>query len=258
MELKIYSPDSDGFVKEIRWNHEEIKRELAEKMSYYTDLVYTDDQISAAKKDRATLRKFVKALDDKRKDIKNQCLAPYMEFERQLQDIIALVNEPITMIDTQIKAVEDERRAQKRAKLVEYWRTVELPFTVEFERIERTKWSNATVSIDTAKKEMEDIAVKISNEYEAISGMPEISFYAAEHYRATLDFVASVNEAKRLAEISRRKDAAEKSEDVDKQDSQPDFEPVRQPVSFRAWLTVDDAKALREFFIDRGIKFISI
>ena len=25
MELKIYSPTEDGFVKEITWNHEEIK-----------------------------------------------------------------------------------------------------------------------------------------------------------------------------------------------------------------------------------------
>lgn len=32
MELKIYSPTEEGFLKSIEWNHEEIKREVADLM----------------------------------------------------------------------------------------------------------------------------------------------------------------------------------------------------------------------------------
>ena len=32
MELKILSPQEGGFVKEIRWNNEKLKGEIAEKM----------------------------------------------------------------------------------------------------------------------------------------------------------------------------------------------------------------------------------
>lgn len=50
MELKIYSPTEEGFLKSIEWNHEEIKREVAERVRYYKNLAYTDDQIADAKK----------------------------------------------------------------------------------------------------------------------------------------------------------------------------------------------------------------
>ena len=29
MELQIYSPTQDGFIKEITWNHDAIKKEVA-------------------------------------------------------------------------------------------------------------------------------------------------------------------------------------------------------------------------------------
>lgn len=50
MELVIYSPSDDGYLKEIKWNNEEIKAEVAERMAYYRDLAYTDDQMNDAKK----------------------------------------------------------------------------------------------------------------------------------------------------------------------------------------------------------------
>ena len=108
MELKIYNPTEDGFIKSIEWNHEEIKKEIAEKVEYYKNLVYTDNQIKEAKADRAALNKFVKALEDKRKEVKKQCLAPYEDFEANMKEIIAVVNEPIALIDSQIKDHEKQ------------------------------------------------------------------------------------------------------------------------------------------------------
>ena len=85
MELKIYSPTEEGFLKSIEWNHEEIKREVAERVRYYKNLAYTDDQIADAKKDRATLNKFVQELEATRKAVKKQCLAPYEDFEKKIK-----------------------------------------------------------------------------------------------------------------------------------------------------------------------------
>lgn len=86
MELKIYSPTEEGFLKSIEWNHEEIKREVAERVRYYKNLAYTDDQIADAKKDRATLNKFVQELEATRKAVKKQCLAPYEDFEKKIKE----------------------------------------------------------------------------------------------------------------------------------------------------------------------------
>ena len=66
LELKIVSPSPEGFVQEIIWNADEIAEEVAAKVGYYKNLVYTEDQVTEAKKDRAKLRKF---RDEHRREI---------------------------------------------------------------------------------------------------------------------------------------------------------------------------------------------
>ncbi len=114
MELKILSPQEGGFVKEIRWNNEELKAEIAEKMQEYKSLAFTEETIKEAKADRAKLNKLRTAFEDERKRIKKLCMAPYDEFEKQVKELIALIDEPIRLIDGQIKEVEEQRRVEKK------------------------------------------------------------------------------------------------------------------------------------------------
>ena len=81
MELKIYNPQVDGFLKSIDWNFDELKEEITKKSSDYLNLVYSSDQIKDAKQDRANLRKLVTALENKRKEIKKEIHGfPYDDF----------------------------------------------------------------------------------------------------------------------------------------------------------------------------------
>ena len=70
MELIIYNPQEGDFLQQIDWNFEDLKGEISKKSQEYMNLVYSDSQIKEAKKDRATLRKLITALEDKRKQIK--------------------------------------------------------------------------------------------------------------------------------------------------------------------------------------------
>ena len=74
MELKIISPQEGGFIKEIRWNNEELKAEISEKMQEYKSLAFTAETIQDAKKDRAKLNKLRTAFEDERKKVKKQCM----------------------------------------------------------------------------------------------------------------------------------------------------------------------------------------
>lgn len=103
MELRMTEVN---FPQKLEFNYEEIKQEVTEKVALYKNLVYTDDQIKEAKADRAKLNNFVKVLEDKRKEIKKQCLQPYEDFERQIKEIVSVVNEPIALIDKQIKEAD--------------------------------------------------------------------------------------------------------------------------------------------------------
>ena len=71
MELQIKEPQP--MVVEIE-NFEELKAEIAQSVQKYETMIYGENQVSEAKKDRAKLNAFKNALDDRRKEIKKQCL----------------------------------------------------------------------------------------------------------------------------------------------------------------------------------------
>ena len=48
-----------------------------------------------------------------RKEIKKQCLQPYEQFEAQIKDLLALIKDPVSLIDTQRKDFEEEKKKKK-------------------------------------------------------------------------------------------------------------------------------------------------
>lgn len=218
MELKIYNPTKDGFLKAIEWNHEDIKKEVSEKVEHYKNLVYTDEQIKDAKADRAALRKFAEALEDKRKEIKKQCLAPYESFEKQMKEIIAIVNEPVALIDKQVKEYEEKQKKDKLESIKEYWKTqqtktvISKPEGLTFEKVFDPKWLNANTSMKSIKAAINDAIDKFNAEMDTLANLPEFSFEAQQTYISTLDIKKALNEAHRLSEMAKMKAEQEKLE----------------------------------------------
>lgn len=272
MELQIYSPTTDGFVKEITWNHEEIKKEVAEKVKKYTNLCYTEEQIQEAKADRATLRKFVEAMESKRKEIKKQCLTPYEAFERQLKEITAIVNESIMMIDGQVKGYEQKQKDEKLEAIKAYWQTLladnKIPAGITFDQLFNEKWLNATFKITAVCSEMNDRLEQIEKDLATLENLPDFAFEAVEVYKYTLDLNKAIAEGRRLSEMQKRKaetealkaEALKKASEPEVQSNpKPDVESVdRQWISFSAYLSTDEAFALKEFFNGRNIEFKAI
>jgi len=256
MELKIYSPTEDGFIQAIEWNHEEIKKEVAEKVKHYTNLVYSEDQAKTAKTDRVQLNKFVQALETKRKEIKKQCLAPYEEFERKLKEIIAIVNEPIQMIDGQVKVFEEQKRADKMKEILQCWNELNTFEWLDIYKIIDEKWLNATVKIAAIKNEIVLKMDRISADLATLSSLPEFSFEATEVYKDTLDINKAIQEGKRMADLQKMKAETEAemvnsgiaTEDEAKtavNDTVQQFsEPKKGWIAFKAHLSTEDALAL--------------
>ena len=280
MKLEIYSPSKDGFVKEIAWNHEEIKRQVAEKVQHYASVIYTEDQMQNAKTDRAKLRKFVDALETKRKEIKKQCLAPYEAFEKQMKEVIAIVNEPIAMIDKQVKEHEEIQRAEKLDAIEAYWISLsengEIPEDIRFEQIFNEKWLNASVKIKSVCTEINARLEQIEKDLATLAEMPEFAFEATEVYKDTLDLNKAIAEGKRLVEMQKRKAEAEEAmkkaataasnaavamsevANAATEMCQNIPQPDKQWIAFRAHLSTADAVALRDFFNSRNIEFEAI
>ena len=278
MELQIYSPSEDGFIKEISWNHEEIKKELAERVKFYTGMVYTEDQIKNAKADRAKLRKFVDVLEIKRKEIKKQCLAPYETFEKQMKELVSIVNEPIMMIDSQVKDYEEGKKAEKMKAIEAHWQSLladnRIPSGITFNQLFDEKWLNLSVNLNAVIKEIDEKLEQIEKDLATLKNLPEFAFEAIEAYKDTLDINQAIEQGKRLAEIQKRKEEQQKMNEAFERmgtsakvvaegianlvDAAKEAQTEKQWVSFSALLSTEDALALKDFFNSRNIEFKSI
>ena len=272
MELKILSPQEGGFVKEIQWNNEELKAEISEKMQDYKNLVFTEETIKEAKKDRANLNKLKNAFEDERKRIKKLCMAPYDEFEKQVKELVALIDEPIRLIDNQIKEVEEKRRDEKRKEIETLFPTIGFQAFVTLDMIWDEKWLNATVPMAKVEEHMKSRMYQIGDDVFTIHGLPEFGFEAMEVYKKTLDLTKAIQEGQRLSEIQKRKAAYEeeqrKKEEAAKQAAiqpvnkpEPDQSEVKEEnvellqLDFRVWGTREQIMGLRQYLTDNKIKF---
>lgn len=179
LELKIFSPQENGFVPEIKWNNEELKAAIAEKMKEYKGLVFTEETISEGKKDRANLNKLRGAIDDERKRVKKLCMEPCNRFEKEVKEVLALVDEQISAIDVQIKEVEQIRKKEKRKAVQELFESIGFQKFVTLEMIWDEKWLNASVALSKVENQMKETMYRIGEEVGTISRLPEFSFEAA-------------------------------------------------------------------------------
>lgn len=218
MELKIFNPQEGGFVKEIEWNNEELKAKIAEKVKDYEGLVYVGEaQIKEAKADRANLNKLRNAIEDERKRIKKLCLEPYNRFETQVKEVVALLDWPIAMIGEQIDAAEEAKKAAKKAKIEELFKTIGFQAFVTLDAIWDPKWLNATVTMTKIEEAMRTRMYQIGTDVLTISDLQDYKFEAMEVYKETLDIGAAIREGKRLLEIQKAKEAAELARQAEEQ-----------------------------------------
>lgn len=278
MELKMIPyqlPDKIGF------NFEELKAELMEKAKVYEAVIYSDDQIAAAKADRASLNKLKKALNDERIRREKEYLQPFNEFKAQVNEIIRIIDKPAQAIDKQVKEYEERKKAEKRQAIIAYWEDTGAP---EWLRTINTSWLNASYSMKTIQAEIDANIKQAEKQLAVIRKLPQYAFEAEEHYKVNHSLDAAVSEAHRLQEIAERKaayeaeqerrkaeQAAREAEMAARKAAEKAPEPVHTPtsivceqdqqktwLSFKALLSVADALALREFFEARAIEFSAL
>nr|DAN41526.1 MAG TPA: Protein of unknown function (DUF1351) [Caudoviricetes sp.] len=272
MELKIYSPSEEsGFLKAIEWNYEELKAELSQKLEDYKGLVYTEEQIKEAKADRAKLNALATAIDSKRKEIKKQCLQPYEQFEAQIKDLLALIKEPVSLIDTQIKDFEEEKKKKKLEEVKELFEKLkteageELEF-ISFEQIFEEKFLNASISLKMVETVISNKFNSIKCNLKTIADLKEYSFEAAEVYKETLNLNEALEKAKYMVDMAERKKAEEEKREQEKEEvkevtldpqeatEEPATDVKREWIAFEAYISAREAKMLASWLKLNNIK----
>lgn len=285
MELKI---EAYQLPQPVKFNFEELKMELEAKAKEYASVVYTEDQVKLAKEDRASLNKLKKALNDERIRMEKEYMVPFNDFKAKINEIIGIIDKPVLAIDSQIKAYEQQKLEQRKADILEMFDGFEHPDWLSINQIYGMKWSNASFSMNAVRVEMGAKIDTINADVDTLSKLPEYGFEAVEAYKSSLDINKALNEAYRLADMAKAKKAyeAEKARlDIQRDEAKKAAEEVQIPgqvsfadaasfdkiaeevqtkekpktwVKFEAFLTIDQARELKQFFDDRAIDFRAI
>jgi hypothetical protein len=257
----------------IHFNYEELKKELTEKVSKYDGLVYTEAELKDAKADRAQLNKFKKALNDERLRQEKEYMTPFNVFKNQINELIGIIDKPVSMIDKQVKDYEEKKKADKRIEIGSIWETYDnRPEWLPLSRIFNERWLNAGYSIRQIREDIEGWLNKIEEEMQILKELPEGSFEAIQSYKQTLYLNSAIQEGQRMARIQKAK-AEEKAVQSENQSALEaagaemaegfkegieERQEGGQWISFSACLTVSQAKALKEFFDNNNIEFKAI
>lgn len=276
MELKITELQLPG---KISFNYEDLKRELSEKVKVYESLVYGDDQIQAAKADRAALNRLRKALNDERIRREKEFLQPFNEFKSQVKELCDIIDVATTSVDKQVKEFEDLKKAEKLQQIQDFFDSKPFPGNFDglsFRHVFDPKWLNASVSMKSIQEAIDGKIAQIAKDLAVIDSLPSYAFEALECYLDTLDLARAVSEAHRLQEQAEKRAAWEAEQQKRKEEAAAaqikptqvmtnindpdDIEniPARQWVSFQALLSADEAKALGAWLRTNGIKYKAI
>lgn len=160
-ELQIVSLENTDIVG---WDFEQIKSQLEQRLEYYKNLVYTEDDIKSAKNDRSDLNKAKTVIENARKAYKAKCMEPYEALEPKIKELVGMIENQRHLIDDTVKSFEDKKKKEKKVEIRSYYdkKSFVLGEYADrlYDKLLDPKWLNAT----TAKgKYEEEIQIAVNN-----------------------------------------------------------------------------------------------
>ena len=251
-----------------------IKAEIEEITSSALSLECTEDTVKEVKKERASLNKLYAEFEARRREVKEQILAPYNEFERVYKEC---VREPFSYADTKlqekIRNVEQELKREKRDKLREYYEEYRTSIGLT-ERDAPFEEANINVTLTATLKSLKEKAKehldRVQRDLAMIATLENHAEVLAE-YRYTgnvTDAIANVNARKKA--IEEELNRAEFIDDITNAEAiakvNEALEAFAPPVvidgnedlyevTFTVRGTIAQLKALREFLVNEGLEY---
>lgn len=143
-------------IPAMRWNKDEVQKNIDEKLAAYTGRVYTPESIKGAKDDRAKINNWDKQLGAAVTAARKLYLKPLEDFQADIKVMREQCKKVSGAIDEQVKAVEQAEKDEKAStlKLVYRDNIGELETLIPFERLLDSHWLNKTFAVAEAKKSL--------------------------------------------------------------------------------------------------------
>lgn len=266
MELKVEEIKS---LAPIQFNYEDIKKWVTEKAKEYKSVVYTEETITAAKTDRATLNKVAKAINDEKIRIKKEVLKPFEDFENKCKELQGIITDASSSIDAQVKAFEEKEQNEKREQIKAVFDAYIGDFKelIDFEKIFNPRWLNKTYTMKKIEEEINHLIVKTSDDMKVLEGqikdeviLKQVQAFYFSHIAesdclsSSLKYGMNVIESnKKLEELKQQQEARKEVKAIPAQ--QDPIKEELQVIDFRVWVTQEQKMKIRDFLIQNNIKY---
>src|SRR5574344_1534026 len=236
-------------------NKEEIIKEMTLSLEKYNK-VLTEETVKEGKEDKAKLNKIIKAIEDKRKEIKKMVMLPYEEVEEDFKEITNLINKTVSVLDTQIKAFEEEEKAKKQEQIEEL-----LKANTTGINLNNDKWLNATYKLKDIEQEINEFVAKFNQDMELLK---DEDIIIRDYYKRTLNISETLMEKKRIEELRKaeefKKQEEQRTEEIKEEIKieEPKTAETMVTLTLEFSITRTNAIKLKEFLLNNNIEYRKI
>ena len=147
--------------------YEEWKKYLDETLKGAKNEVIDPNALKATQGRLAELRKVKKAINDERLAKEREYMQPFLTAKGQIADLITSLDEAITNLDSQVKAIQTAEDEKKKTEIEATWQLKHCGFTT-FDKIWNERWLNQSYTIEKVSKEMDELIAKLDADIDAI------------------------------------------------------------------------------------------
>lgn len=274
MELKV---DEIKSLAPIKFNYEDIKKWVTEKAKEYKSVVYTEETITAAKTDRATLNKVAKAINDEKIRIKKEVLKPFEDFENKCKELQGIITDASNSIDVQVKLFEEKEQNEKKEQIRNIFNENIGDFKelIDFDNIFNPRWLNKTYTMKKIEEEIKHLVSKttddlniIENTIEDKSLLPQIKIFYFKNINdpsvlgnSLQQYQKEVESRKKLEELYKTQEAKkELNASNPRQDApmQVTSEEKMVTIKFEVTTTMEKLHLLHDFMVAQNIEIKKI
>ena len=170
----------------IRFDEYELFKKRAEDArDYLMKLDVSPESEQECKRTVATARKISDQLNQEKIRIKKTVLEPYTAFEDKVKEIIAIITEGENVARDKLKAIDDQRKAEKKEEIRKIWDLRNGSFLsgnyLTFDHFLQDRHLNKTVPISEVEKEMVQFLVEKSEDIQYLLEKPLSAEYIEEY-----------------------------------------------------------------------------
>lgn len=221
-------------LPQIEEHLKDLSSEIDVKVNNAKKLVCTEETVKTVKQVRADLTKDFKNLEEQRKTVKEQILAPYMQFEEVYKTYVSnKYKEADIDLKQKIDSTENELKKQKEQEIKDYFEEYKTANNIDFINFEQ---ANINITLTASKKSLKEQAKafidKIKDDLNLIETQ-ECKEEILVEYKQTLNISRAIqdvaNRHKLLEEKKRQEEL--KSKQLEETQRQADMSIKKQEVA---------------------------